>query len=122
MSSPTRGVAGRERGQASVELVAVVPALLLAGLIALQMTIAGLVWSHADSAAEAGALAAAGGGDPAAAARSSLPGWARGGAEIEVDGGRVSLRLRPPAIVPGLGDALAVDSSAWARPDAGPLP
>lgn len=111
-----------ERGQASVELVAVVPALLLAGLIGLQMTLAGLAWSHADSAVEAGALAAAGGGEPAAAVRSSLPGWARDGAEIEVDGGEVSLRLEPPSIVPGLGDALAIESTAWARPDGGVPP
>ncbi|UJA20672.1 pilus assembly protein [Thermoleophilia bacterium SCSIO 60948] len=111
-----------EGGQASVELIAVVPALLLAGLIGLQMALAGLSWSHADSAVEAGALAAAGGGEPEAAVRSSLPGWAREGAEIEADGGEVRLRLEPPSIVPGLGDALAVEATAWARPDGSLLP
>ena len=46
-----------ERGQASVELVAAVPALLLAALIALQLLLAGYALTLADGAAEAGALA-----------------------------------------------------------------
>ena len=52
---------GDERGQASVELVAALPALLLAALVALQLLAAGYAMTLADGAAEAGALALASG-------------------------------------------------------------
>ena len=48
-----------ERGQASVELLAGIPALLLAGLLALQLLAVGYSVTLADGAAEAGALALA---------------------------------------------------------------
>jgi len=48
-----------ERGQASVELLAGVPALFLAGLIALQLLVVGYSVTLADGAAEAGAIAIA---------------------------------------------------------------
>ena len=54
-----------ERGQATVELVAALPALLLAGLVALQLLAAGYAMTLADGAAEAGALALASGGSAA---------------------------------------------------------
>src|SRR5436190_12328648 len=50
-----------ECGQASVELLAGVPALLVAGLIALQLLAAGYSLTLADGAAEAGAMALAAG-------------------------------------------------------------
>ena len=65
-----------EEGQASVELVAAVPALILAALISLQLLAAGYALTLADGAAEAGALALAEGGSAADAARAALPGWA----------------------------------------------
>ena len=46
-----------DRGQASVELLAGLPALLLAGLIGFQLLAAGYALTLADGAAEAGALA-----------------------------------------------------------------
>ena len=67
----------REEGQATVELVAALPALMLAGLIALQLLVAGYASTLADGAAEAGALALATGRRPGDAARGALPGWAR---------------------------------------------
>jgi hypothetical protein len=109
----------RERGQASVELVAGLPALLLAGLFALQLLVAGHSLTLADGAVEAGALAVAADRPAAPAVRGALPGWARDRVEVAVDGGRVTVRLRPPAPVPAIGDALAIRSSAWARPPAG---
>jgi hypothetical protein len=106
-----------ERGQASVELVAALPALLLAGLIALQLLLAGHALTLADGAAEAGALALAAGGPPAAeAARGALPGWAEDDAQVEVSGGAVTVRLRPPSPLGLLSDHLVVTSSAAARP------
>ncbi len=105
-----------ERGQASVELVAAVPALLLAGLIALQLLCVGYALTLADGAAEAGALALASGGSAADAAREGLPGWAEDDVEVAVVGGSVAVRLRPPSPLDLLGDHLVVASSAAARP------
>lgn len=105
-----------ERGQASVELLAGVPVLLLAGLVALQLLAAGYTLSLADGAAEAGALALAAGRPPAPAVRAALPGWAAGHSDVSVQGGRVAVDLRPPSPIPGLGRALEVSSSAWVRP------
>jgi hypothetical protein len=105
-----------ERGQASVELVAALPALLLAALLALQLLAAGYALTLADGAAEAGALALASGGSASEAARDALPGWARGDVEVAVRGGEVSVRLRPPSPFAALAKRLAVTSTASARP------
>jgi hypothetical protein len=107
---------GSERGQATVELVAALPALLLAGLLALQLLVAGYALTLADGAAEAGALALAAGRPPLAAARDALPGWAGDDVEVAVRGGRVTVRLAPPSLLPALAERLAVTSSASARP------
>ena len=103
-------------GQAQIELIAGLPLLGLAALIALQLLAAGYSQALADGAAEAGALAAADGRDPAAAARAALPGWAEERVEIDVDDGRVAVELDPPAVLPGLGGRLGVGSDAYARP------
>lgn len=105
-----------ERGQATVELVAALPALLLAAAVALQLLVAGYVMTLADGAAEAGALALASGGSAAEAAREALPGWAKDDVSVAVEGGTVSVRLRPPSPVAALADRLTVSSSAAARP------
>ncbi len=65
-----------ERGQATVELVAALPALLLAGCVAFQLLAAGYALTLADGAAEAGALALAAGRPARRAAAEALPGWA----------------------------------------------
>jgi hypothetical protein len=106
----------REEGQASIELIAAIPAVLLAALISLQLLVAGYALTLADGAAEAGALALAAGEPARAAARDALPGWADSDAEVSVHGGEVSVRLRPPSPFTAVGDSLAVDSSATARP------
>ena len=110
-------VSGRgSAGQASIELLAALPALLVAGLMALQLLAAGYALTLADGAAEAGALAVAAGRPVAGAVRDSLPGWAEDEIGISVDGGRVTVRLRPPSPFPAIADRLAVTSSAAARP------
>lgn len=106
----------REDGQATVELVAALPALLLSGLLALQLLATGYAVTLADGAAEAGALALASGQPAVAAARGALPGWAEDDVEVSVRGGRVTVRLRPPSPLPPVADRLAVTSSAAARP------
>lgn len=104
------------RGQATIELVAALPALLLAALVALQLLAAGYAMTLADGAAEAGALALASGGSAADAARGALPGWAEDDVAVSVDGGTVTVRLRPPSPLAALADRLAVTSAASARP------
>ncbi|MGB7588059.1 MAG: hypothetical protein WBM00_05065, partial [Solirubrobacterales bacterium] len=103
-------------GQASVELVASVPALLLAALIAFQLLATGYTLTLADGAAEAGALAVAAGRPAANAVRRSLPGWADDGTTVSVRGGRVTVRVRPPSPFDVIADHLAVASSAAVRP------
>jgi hypothetical protein len=107
-------VAG-ERGQASVEVLAGIPALVLAGLIALQLLAAGYSLTLADGAAEAGAMAITVGRPAAPAVREALPGWARERVGVEVDGGRLTVRLRPPSPLGMLARRLEVSSSAWVR-------
>lgn len=104
------------RGQASVELVAALPALLLAALLALQLLAAGYALTLADGAAEAGALALASGGSAARATRDALPGWAEDDVSVSVRGGTVVVRLRPPSPLAAVAERLEVSSSASARP------
>lgn len=99
-------------GQASLELIAGLPALLIAGLVALQLLVTGYTASITDGAAEAGALAAAGGATPRAAARAALPAWARSRAEIEVGEGRVRVSVVPPSPIGSLAEKLRVASTA----------
>ena len=110
---------GDRTGQATVELVAAVPALVLGGLVALQLLVTGYVLTLADGAAESGAAALAGGGHPRAAVRAALPKWEQDRVRVAVDGTRVEVRVRPPSPLPVLGQALEVSSSAWARSGGG---
>lgn len=103
-------------GQATVELLAAIPLLVLVGSVALQLLLAGYALTLADGAAEAGALALAAGGPARAAAEGSLPGWAEERAEIAVRGGEVTVQLQPPAFLGPIGERLAVTSSSYARP------
>jgi Flp pilus assembly protein TadG len=91
----------REDGTASVELIAVVPFLLLAVLVAAQIGLAGQALWSAGVAARAGARAALVGGDAAAAARRALPPSLRSGADVS-DSGAVSVRVAIPRLLPGL--------------------
>jgi hypothetical protein len=106
----------RREGQASVELVAALPALALATALALQLLLVGYSVTIADGAAEAGALAGAAGRDARVAAREALPGWARGRSSVSARDGSVTVKIRPPAPLPALAKALAVSSEAWSRP------
>jgi hypothetical protein len=99
-----------------VELVAAIPMLILAGIVALQLLAVGYALTLADGAAEAGALALAAGRPANEAVENALPGWADDDVEVQVLGGEVSVRLRPPSFLAQLADHLAVTSSAFARP------
>jgi len=100
--SPTVSSSGhRERGTASVELIAVVPFLLLAVLVAAQIALAGQALWSAAVAARAGARAAAVGSSASAAAKRALPASMRAGAAVE-DGDGVRVAVPVPRLLPGL--------------------
>jgi hypothetical protein len=104
-----------ERGQASVELVAAVPGVLLAAVLCLQLLATGYSLTLADGAAEAGAIALASDLPVEPAVESALPGWTDDRVEVDVDGGRLTVRLRPPSPLASVGQALEVSSTAWVR-------
>jgi hypothetical protein len=99
-------------GQATVETVALVPAIVAVGLAALQLLAVGYASVLAGNAAEAGALALAAGADVRAAAKQALPGWGQARARIDVDGGRIEVRLRPPSPLQALAERLEVTGEA----------
>jgi hypothetical protein len=104
-----------EEGQATLELLAGIPALVLAGLVALQLLAAGYSLTLADGAAEAGAMALAAGRPAGPAVRDALPGWARGHSRIDVEGGHLTVRLEPPSPLATIAQRLEVSSSTWVR-------
>jgi hypothetical protein len=101
-----------ERGQALVEVVAALPALIVVGLAILQLLAVGYSAVLAGSAAEAGALALAGGGDARVAVKHALPGWSRARARVDVSGGTVRVRLRPPSPLKLVARKLEVSAEA----------
>jgi len=92
---PIRALRRGQSGQASVELLGAIPALLLLGVVIFQVLAVGHAAVLAGSAAEAGALALAAGADPEAGVREALPGWSRLAAHVSVSGGTVEVRVRP---------------------------
>src|SRR3954466_10251923 len=110
---------GNDRGQATLELLGGIPALVLAGLVALQLLATGYSLTLADGAAEAGAMALVAGKPPGPAVREALPGWARGREDVEVDGGRLTVRLEPPSPLTTVARQREVSSSPWVRRPAG---
>jgi pilus assembly protein CpaE len=94
---------GGEDGQASVELVAAIPVLLVATLVVAQLAVAGYALWSAGAAARAGARAGYVGGDAEVAARRSLPAPLRRDARVEdTDADGVEVRVRAPALIPGI--------------------
>ncbi len=106
-----------ERGQASAELVAVVPLVVLAVVAAAQLTAAGWALWSAAGAARAGARAAHVGGDPERVALGALPGPLREDAEVS-DDEEVRVQVKVPGLVPGI-PRLAISAAANLDPLAG---
>ncbi len=106
-----------ERGQASAELVAVIPALLLAVLVAAQIGLVGWALWSAGSAARAGARAAHVGGDAEEAALRALPDHLRAGARVR-DGDDVGVRIRVPTLIPSV-PRIPLEAHAALAPEAG---
>ncbi len=112
------GAVRGERGQASVELVGLLPLLVVVGLAASQVLVGALTRERAGAAAQAAAMALAAGADPVAAAREAVPGAAPEDLAVRRDGRRVTVRLRPRLALPPLTGRLTAEVAA----DAGPEP
>src|SRR5919108_5361064 len=94
--------AGEEDGgQASIELVAAIPALVIAVLLVAEFVAVGYSLWSAGVAARAGARAAYVGGDGERAARASLPEPLRRNATVSDHHG-VRVQLRTLSLVPGV--------------------
>jgi hypothetical protein len=108
-----RGPLSEQRGQASVELVAALPAVLLVAAILVQLALAGhAAWACAN-AARVAARADLVGRDAEAAARSALPRRLERGLDVSsADGGEVSVRVRVPLLIPWTPGRVTVGASA----------
>ena len=102
----------RQRGQAAIELLGALPVLLVVAAALCQLLAVGYAAVLAGNAAEAGALAVAARASGVESARRALPGWTRGRASVRVRGGRVTVNLRPPSLLPVASRAFEVASTA----------
>ena len=103
---------GSSPGQASVELLGALPVVLVLGLVLLQLLAVGYACVLAGNAAESAALAVASGGEALKAARAAVPGWSKARMEVDVKGGRVEVRMRPPSALEALARKLEVHAAA----------
>jgi hypothetical protein len=110
---------GGERGQASVELVALLPLVAVVALVLWQAAVAGQAAWLAGAAARGAARAQAVGGDPREAARRVLPARLAAGLRVRPGaGGRVAVGVRVPAVLTG-GSLGTVTATAGFRPQSG---
>ncbi|HEX4690126.1 MAG TPA: hypothetical protein VH276_05510 [Solirubrobacteraceae bacterium] len=107
-----------EGGQATVELLAVVPLVIVAALAAAAVLARAGAGERAGEAARAGAMALLQDDDPAAAARGTLAPGERRKARVAVVGRRVTVSLPAPSGLRGLVGLGPAEASA----DAGPEP
>jgi hypothetical protein len=115
---PAESWSGWPAGQATVELVAILPLFVAVALAVGQLLAAGAAHELAGTAAESGAAAILQGLDPEKAATEALPGWSRSRVDIEVAARRVRVHIRPIPLIPGLADLLASTATADAGPRA----
>jgi pilus assembly protein CpaE len=112
--APMRGI-GDQRGQATVELVAVLPFVAVIGALLVQAAIAGQSIWLAQSAAGAAARAQAVGNSGERAARAALPDRLERGLRLRPGaGGGVRVSVRVPSLWGG--DLGSVDASARMEP------
>jgi hypothetical protein len=113
MATPRAHRTETERGQASIELLGALPAVLLAALAAWQLALAGHTTWLAGNAARVAARAEAVGRDPQSAARSALPAHLRRGLIVrDRDDGRVDVRVRMPVVIEGAASPLRIGAAA----------
>ncbi|HEX5622402.1 MAG TPA: hypothetical protein VFX51_28520 [Solirubrobacteraceae bacterium] len=110
----------RDEGQATVELVALLPLLLIAALAGAALVAAHSAGEQAGQGAQAGAMALLQGGDPRAAARRALPAGSRRRAAIEIHGRRVTVHIPPDLPLAALERPLVGTATASAGPETTP--
>ena len=106
-----------QQAQASAELIAVVPILLVSAVALAQALAAGWALLSAGEAARSAARIAHVGGDAEEAAGEALPALLEP-AEVDVDGAEVRIEVRAPALLPGVPD-IHVAASAALDPEGG---
>jgi len=104
-----------QRGQASAELVAIVPLLIVSALALAQTLVACWALLSAGEAARTAARIAHLGGDARAAAGKALPNLLEP-AKVNVEGARVRIEVRAPALLPGV-PGIPVSASAALDPE-----
>lgn len=109
--------AAPERAQASAELVAVVPLLLVSALLLAQGLVAGWALLSAGEAARSAARIAHVGGDAKAAAGEALPDALAPG-KVWVEGASIEVEVHAPALLPGVPE-IPVQASASLDPGSG---
>lgn len=105
-----------ERGQASVELIAIVPLFIMVALVIGQVIAAGTAREAAAHAAQTGAMAMMQEGDPKDAAAAAIPQWSPHRVRVVVHGRTVRVRVQPKFSLPGLRSRVTADESATAGP------
>jgi len=108
--------AEREAGQASVELLGTVPAVLLVAALVWQLALAGQAAWLCANAARAAARAQAVGRSARDAARSALPGSLERGMRVDLPDGGVRVRLHVPLLMRGWHSPLTVAATARLAP------
>jgi pilus assembly protein CpaE len=110
-----------EAGQASVELVAVLPLVLLVGLLLWQLALAAHTAWLCANAARVAARAEAVGRSGRDAARSAVPAGMRDGLRVSRDSDdRVRVRLAVPVLVRSWRAPVSVAATAKLAPGGGP--
>ena len=105
-------MAENEHGQASVELLGTVPAVLLVAALLWQLALAGQAAWLCANAARAAARAQAVGRSAPAAARSALPRSLERGMRVDDRGDAVRVRLRVPLLLRAWHSPLTVAATA----------
>jgi Flp pilus assembly protein TadG len=105
----------RQRGQASIETVVLLPVLVALAFAVWQAAVAGWTLVSAETAARAAARAALAGSPPRPAALAALPEPMRSGATVETGTATVTVRVQIPAVLPGF-DVGVSASAAEVRP------
>jgi pilus assembly protein CpaE len=107
----------REEGQATVELLGIVPALLALGLVVWQLTLVGHAAWMAAHAARAAARAELVGEDAEAAARSALPRALETGLDVQSEGtGATRVEVPVPVVRRGWGSPVKIAARAALEP------
>jgi hypothetical protein len=105
-----------ESGQASAEVMGMIFWLLLVTLIVWQVCLAAWTYTQASNAARTGSRVEGRGGETKKAVKNALPTPLRRSIEkIDVDGEKVTVKVRMPLLVPGLIDSDQVTATRFAE-------